>query len=283
MLLCVVVCVVCVVVCFVCCVLFVPHLPPDPPSPDPPLPDRPPLDRPPPDRPKFRAFFFLLPLPFSFFFSLSGDLLVSFFSISGCLPLSGGLLVEFLVVFWSVGTSNVLVFSLGLSCGGSPPTACRPPGFHRAKQGLWTCTQIVNPTPVIAKMLPDVKHQTVSHSQHLKDFWLRAPTLSGLHPSGPHPSPPHSLGPPLLRVQDWWVSSRFWWVSSRFLVGVFKILGPLRWTSRRSAPLPRTAPSAGRPHRRTAQNFALFFFSPARNSFFLLSLGGLLVEFWWCF
>ena len=28
--------------------------------------------------PKFRAFFFLLPLPFSFFFSLSGDVLLSF-------------------------------------------------------------------------------------------------------------------------------------------------------------------------------------------------------------
>ena len=36
------------------------------------------------------------------------------------------------------------------------------------------------------------------------------------------------------------------------------------------------------PLRRTAQNFALFFSSPAPISFFLPSLGGLLVEFW-CF
>ena len=31
-----------------------------------------------------------------------------------------------------------------------------------------------------------------------------------------------------------------------------------------------------------AQNFALFIPSPATISFFLLSLGCLLVEFWWC-
>ena len=31
-----------------------------------------------------------------------------------------------------------------------------------------------------------------------------------------------------------------------------------------------------------AQNFALFFSLPPEISFFLLSLGGLLVEFWWC-
>ena len=39
-------------------------------------------------------------------------------------------------------------------------------------------------------------------------------------------------------------------------------------------------PSAG-PLRRTAQNFALFFPSPPQFSFFLLSLGGPFVEFWW--
>ena len=48
--------------------------------------------------PKFRAFFFHLPLPFSFFFSLSGGLLVSvFFSLWGS---SRGILV----VFWSART-----------------------------------------------------------------------------------------------------------------------------------------------------------------------------------
>ena len=77
----------------------------------------------------------------------------------------------------------------------------------------------------------------------------------------------------------WWVCSRFlvgvfkifggclqdfWWVSSRFLVGVFKIIGPLRWT----LPPPPDCPK-----------FRSF---PPQFSFFLLSLGGLLVEFWWC-
>ena len=56
-----------------------------------------------------------------------------------------------------------------------------------------------------------------------------------------------------------------WWVCSRFL-GLSP--GP---------------PSAGPPFPWTAQNFALFFLSPAGN-FFLSSLSGcLLVEFWWCF
>ena len=71
------------------------------------------------------------------------------------------------------------------------------------------------------------------------------------------------------------VCSRFWWVSSRFLVGVFKTFGPLRWTSLplRGAPPPADRPSAGPPLRRTAQNFALCFLSPARN-FILSSLSG---------
>ena len=109
-------------------------------------PDRPPPDRPPPDRPlpsagrpsagppfagppsagppsagppKISRFFFLLPPPiFILFFSLSGDLLVSFFSLrmsSRVFFLCGGSSRGILVVFWSVGTSNVLVFALGLS------------------------------------------------------------------------------------------------------------------------------------------------------------------------
>ena len=46
---------------------------------------------------------------------------------------------------------------------------------------------------------------------------------------------------------------------------------------------PPDPPSAGPPFPWTAQNFALFFLSPSpKISFFLLSLGGLLVEFWWC-
>ena len=78
----------CVCVCCVCllCVSAVcvgPRLR-DPPTPRPSA--EPSLRRtaPPPDRPKFR-FFFLLPPPFSFFLSLSGCLLVSFFPLSGCL------------------------------------------------------------------------------------------------------------------------------------------------------------------------------------------------------
>ena len=93
-------------------------------------------DRPLPDRPKISRFFFFLMLPFSFFFSLSlGIFSCLFFSplrVSSRIffPLSGGLHVEFLVVFWSVGTSNVLVFALGLSCEnpGAPfPSPFPPP------------------------------------------------------------------------------------------------------------------------------------------------------------
>ena len=80
------------------------------------------------------------------------------------------------------------------------------------------------------------------------------------------------------RLQDvWWVSS------SRFLVGVFKICGGCLqdfW----APPLnPPSAPGPPPPLalRRTTQNFALFCFSlPPEISFFLLSLGVLLVEFW---
>ena len=36
-------------------------------------------------------------------------------------------------MFWSVRTSNLLVFALGLSC--ETPAACRPPGFHRTTRG----------------------------------------------------------------------------------------------------------------------------------------------------
>ena len=85
-------------------------------------------------------------------------------------------------------------------------------------------------------------------------------------------------------------------VSSRFL-GVFKIFGgclqdfgaspldPLPLPPER--PFPKTASSAGRPHagpplRRTTQNFALFFLSPAGNFILSFSLRCLLVEFWWC-
>ena len=71
--------------------------------------------------PKISRFFCLLPPPFSFFFSLSGDLLVSFFLSPGvfsCLSSSlWGSSRGILVVFWSVGTSNVLVFAFRLSFG----------------------------------------------------------------------------------------------------------------------------------------------------------------------
>ena len=61
-------------------------------STDPAAPDHPPPDRPPRECPKFRAYFFLLPPPFSFFFSL------------------------WVVVFWLAGTLKCA----GLSCGSSP-------------------------------------------------------------------------------------------------------------------------------------------------------------------
>ena len=56
--------------------------PPDTPPPDTPPADRLPLDCPPPDCQKISRFFSLVPPPFSFFFSLSGDVLVSS-SLSG--------------------------------------------------------------------------------------------------------------------------------------------------------------------------------------------------------
>ena len=69
------------------------------------------------------------------------------------------------------------------------------------------------------------------------------------------------------------VSSRFWWVSSRFL-GVFKIFGASPRTPSPGPPPPLDGPSAGPP------KISLFFFSlPPEISFFLLFLGGLLVEF----
>ena len=80
----------------------------------------------------------------------------------------------------------------------------------------------------------------------------------------------------VLCVQD------FWWVSSRFLVDVFKIFpSPDR--------LPPDRPSAGPPLRWTApppdrpKSRSFFSSLPPEISFFLLSLRGLLVEFWWCF
>ena len=59
----------------------------------------------------FALFFFLLQPPFSFFFSLFRIFSRLFF------PLSGGPLVNFWWLFWSVRTSNVLVFAFRLSCG----------------------------------------------------------------------------------------------------------------------------------------------------------------------
>ena len=73
----------------------------------------PPPDRPSARPPKISLFFFLL-TPIFILFALSGDLLVSFFLSLGS---SRGILV-----FWSVGTSNVLVFALRLSC--ETPAAC---------------------------------------------------------------------------------------------------------------------------------------------------------------
>ena len=71
---------------YVCvCVVFCAFSPlyagppsPEPPSAGPLRADSPPPDPPPPDRQKFRAFFFPLPPPISFFFSLTVCLLVEF-------------------------------------------------------------------------------------------------------------------------------------------------------------------------------------------------------------
>ena len=42
------------------------------------------------------------------------------------------------------------------------------------------------------------------------------------------------------------------------------------------------APKGGSPKGGDRKKFAIFSFSPPQLSFFLPSLGGLLVEFWWC-
>ena len=111
-------CVFCACVCVCVCVSSEPSSA-RPPSAGPPAPDLPP-----PDRPNFRALFLLL-LPFSHLFSLSGGLLV-FFSLWGS---SRGIVV----VFWRPAPSNVHVWALGLSC--DAPAAWGPPasgrGFRR--------------------------------------------------------------------------------------------------------------------------------------------------------
>ena len=66
--------------------------------------------------PKFRAFFSFSHSHFHSFF-LSGCLLMSFL-------LSLGSSRGILVVFWSVGTSNVLVFAFKLSCGSPRRPGC---------------------------------------------------------------------------------------------------------------------------------------------------------------
>ena len=86
--------------------------------------------------PKISRFLFLLPPPFSFFFSLSlGIFSCLFFSLRVSSrvfpPLSGGSSRGILVVFWSVGTSNVFVFALKLSC--ETPAACSKQQQNMAK------------------------------------------------------------------------------------------------------------------------------------------------------
>ena len=86
-------------------------------------PDPPPSPGPPSaGPPKISRFFFLLPPHFHSFFLPPG--------IFSCLSSSlWGSSRGILVVFWSVGTSNVLVFALWLSC--ETPAACRPPTHLR--------------------------------------------------------------------------------------------------------------------------------------------------------
>ena len=76
-----------------------------------------------------------------------------------------------------------------------------------------------------------------------------------------------------------------WVLVSRFPCGSFKVLV---WSCSVPPELPFPGPFPGppfpwTPFSWTAQNFALFFPLPPKNSFFSSLSGCLLVEFWWCF
>ena len=132
--------------------------------------------------PKILLFFFPLPHPFSFFFSLSpGVFSCLFSSLWRC---SRGILV----VFWSVGTSHVLVFALILSC--ETPAASSAP-------------TLLAPT-LIAPILFLVREPTLSGptvsappAPTLRVPNLRAPTLFSVFGPPPFGPPSLPLGPPI--------------------------------------------------------------------------------------
>ena len=135
-----------------------------------------PLLRGPPLRRTAQNFaFFPLPPPFSPFLSLSGGLLVSFFSLRVSsrvfFPLSGGLLVEF---WWCFGRSGPQMCLFSPS--GCPVKPRRPPPFrvspfqpHRP-----SCPQPFGPPPLLY-------------------IWIPTPSLL---PSWPLPIPSPSPSPP---------------------------------------------------------------------------------------
>ena len=117
-------------------------------DPGPPHPSAGPLlhwTAPPPDRPKFRALFSFSHSHFHSFFSLWGS--------------SRGILV----VFRSVGTSNVLVFALGLSC--ETPAACR---LSASIVLRGTCPTVPSTflSPLFLVWIPEKKHAR----QHQQEF-----------------------------------------------------------------------------------------------------------------
>ena len=199
-------CGVCVCVLCVCCVCWskICVLPRTPrPSAGPPLR----RTAPPPDRPKFRSFFSFSHPRFHSFFSLWGSSRVFF-------PLSGGLLVEFWWCFWSVGTSNVLVFALRLSCERRPrrhperekKTREDPQREKKEKKARNFGPPTLRGPTLRAPTLrgPTLRGPTL-RGPTLRGSTLRALTFSGFGPpplggttlGGPHPAP-NLLAPTLL-------------------------------------------------------------------------------------
>ena len=97
-------------------------------------------------------------------------------------PLSGGLLVEFWWCFGRSGSSNVLVFALGLSCGS--PAACKIPRDPQRKKDT--------------RRHPERGKKNENGSGRRKKnakFWAPSPTLFLFW--GPNLSGPLPFGPPL--------------------------------------------------------------------------------------
>ena len=132
--------------------------------------------------PKISRFFFPLPPPFSFFFSLSGDLLVFFFSLSGGLlmsffSLSGGLLVSFFlplgVFSWNFG--DVLV-------GRDPQMCALSPSGYRVKAPGGGGGHL----DYIPTHHTHHTHHTPTQHTHQHSTRTNTPTPLGLTRSGPN-------------------------------------------------------------------------------------------------